>query len=176
VVAYREYYGEDRRIVENSRAIAAMSAGEQYAGSWIDPATLGTEAQTGRRVIDLYCEHGLDVVEAPDNRVQAGIERVGDLLQERMGNGRPRFHAFRHLQHFLRERRSYSWQPERPRGDAGPEKPVKRGDHLMDCWRYMVSAGMVFRPRPRPVPPAGTLGRRLYDRRRGVEENKRVRL
>lgn len=166
VVAYREYYGEEKRIAENAAAILALEKGETITVKWIDPAALGTQQESGRRVIDVYNEHGVDVTPAPDNRVQSGIERVGDLLSEHDADGQRRFRVFRTLDRFLRERREYRWSELRPKGDAGPDRPVKRSDHLMDCWRYLVAGNLTYAPPQPPVPPPGTVGHRLWKARR----------
>jgi phage terminase large subunit-like protein len=176
LVCYREYYGEERRIGENAAEIRRLSGDERYAAEWIDPSTMGTDAETGVRVIDLWRKHlGNRITEAPDNRVQAGIEAVGEALAARGGaqGERPRLRFFRTLTRLAAERREYRWAEVRERGDVGREKPIKRGDHLLDCLRYFVAGRPQHRRAPAPALPEGTLGRLFQDDRREKVESLR---
>lgn len=183
VILYREYVGEERTIAQNTAAIAHLSGGEQYQSTWIDPATLGTDAGTGRRVIDIWIDgfkeavrDGVPVIPAPDNDVMAGIEQVWNLLDKRRSDGLPSFRVFRTCGHFLDERRSYRFNSTRAKGDEGALKPVKREDHAMDAFRYFVAAGARFQRLPSRPPREGSLARRLWERRHAKEMAGRRRL
>lgn len=145
IVVYREYLGKERSLSQNAEAIRAHEGADGwYARSWIDPATAQTDACSGRKIIDLWRDKGVWVDKAPDNRLLPGIERVKDLMVERGGPNldRPRLLVFASCKEFLRERRAYKWPKARPSGDLQAEKPEKRDDHLMDCLRYTVAAGI----------------------------------
>jgi phage terminase large subunit-like protein len=180
LVIYREYLGEERTIGQNAAEILKLSGREGYAAKWIDPATLGRDAATGKRVIDLWNDEGADVAPAPDNEVQAGIEQVWEWLvgfRAEEGAARvPLFRVFRSCQRFLEERRGYRFHDAREKGDEGPVKPVKRADHLMDCWRYLVAAGPRWVPTVQGPPPEGTLAWRLWKKRHEAEQKARKRL
>lgn len=174
VYFFRDYKGQERTIVQNAAEIIKRSAedgGEKaYYHNWMDPAALGRSGESGDRVLDLYQAAGIEAGPAPFNRVLPGIEIVKKLLGERGGaNGEhPRVRIFRSCTDFLKERRMYQWPDARDRGDEKQgiqERPEKREDHLMDCWRYLCSAGVEYRALGRPLPPKGTLGRRLLEKR-----------
>jgi len=168
---YRDYKGEQRTIGENCAAIAELSGDEVYHRSWIDPAAMGRKSESGRREIDLWNDEGVQVTVAPDNAVRTGIEEVQRLLKARGGiNGeRPIHRVFRDCCEMLEERRLY-----RRADDAGKdgrdfkERVIKRHDHLMDPWRYSVVAGLRYVLPKAKKPKAGTLGRRLYEKRRAA--------
>jgi hypothetical protein len=100
--------------------------------------------------------------------VATGLEQVFCLLAARAGaNGeRPQFRVFHSCQHFLTERRLYKWKEARDTGDEQVNRPVRRDNHVLDCWRYLVMAGMPYVQPKRPAPAKGTVGRRLYEQRR----------
>jgi hypothetical protein len=164
---------------------------EAYAARYIDPATLGAGQETGTRLIDLWlragscsrCGHAevsvsshcekcggeratVDVSPAPDNRVEPGIEMVKELLRERCADGSPLFVVFETCPEFLKERRNYGRHQAREKGDEGRLAPVKRDDHGLDTFRYLVAAGLEWQPRKEKPPPEGTLGRMFWEKRR----------
>lgn len=156
VVVYRDYLGKDRTIAQNAEAIMSHERrGEHCHRSWIDPAAVSRDAETGTQVIDLWRYRGWRGAIAPDNRVVSGIERVKDLLVEVGGpnKDRPRFRVFKSCQEFLRERRNYRLPKEKTSGDEQSKAVVKRDDHVMDCWRYIVAAGLDYAPYQAPPVP-----------------------
>ena len=187
ITAYREYYGQDvepvigkgclphgdvtARATDGGNAARILAAslpdgGEEiYHKAWIDPATQGSGQETGKRLIDLWRGAHVRCEPAPDNRVEPGIERVKLLLGEKAPDGGPLFTVWEGCTNFLRERRLYSRQPKREKGDVGPLKPWKRYDHLMDDFRYLVAAGLEFVPYVQPPPAAGTLAREFWEER-----------
>lgn len=169
LVAYRDYLGEDKTIQENAAEILALSGNEVYERSYVDKARAPMRMDdTGERIIDVYDKAGLKLEPAPYNDVSSGIEQVFALLTQRAGgNGeRPQFRVFNCCQTFLAERRLYKWRELREAGDEQLNRPVRRNNHVLDCWRYLVMAGLPYVTPKKPAPPKGTVGRRLYEARR----------
>jgi hypothetical protein len=130
------------------------------------------DAETGQQVIDLWRYRGYRCAPAPDNRRISGIERVKDLLVEMGGpaGDRPKFRVFKSCTEFLRERKNYRLPKEKAAGDEQTKVVVKRDDHVMDCWRYIVAAGLRYRqilppPVPRPDPRINPAGAAFWDAR-----------
>lgn len=180
----------------NILRLSLIDGGERaFAERWIDPATLGAGQETGVRLIDLWNEAGycsrcqkttivqgnpnrcgecggerirISVDPAPDNRVEPGIEKVKELLGETGPDGAPLLVVFKNLHHLFAERREYGRAEPNEKGDEDDRKrkPIKRKDHLLDCLRYLVAGGLVWKPRPRaPAPPAGSLARAFWEKR-----------
>ncbi len=169
IVAYRDYKGEEQSIATNAREILKLSKGEKYYRSWMDPsAARQRQQESGKRLIDLWKEKHVVATLAPDNAVQAGIERIWQLLDERGGvdGEHPRFRVSQACTHFLAERRKYRYRDAREKGDDVGDQVQKRDDHLMDCWRYAVSGGLHYVKAAKQLPPEGTVGRRLVEQRR----------
>jgi hypothetical protein len=62
IVAYRDYCGEDKTILENAEAIKQLSGNEVYERSLIDKARAPMRMDdTGERIIDTYGKAGLDL-------------------------------------------------------------------------------------------------------------------
>ena len=173
VVAYRDYLGKDRTIAQNAEAILSWQRrGEHCANSWIDPAAVARDAETGQQVIDLWRYRGYSCSPAPDNRRISGIERVKDLLVEMGGpnRDRPKFRVFKSCTEFIRERKNYRLPCEKTSGDEQTKVVVKRDDHVMDCWRYIIAAGANYKPYrpppiPRPNPQVNPAGAAFWDAR-----------
>ena len=78
-----------------------------------------------------FSEAGVcDVVEAADNAVLPGIERVTGLIRSTV------FVAFDNLPHFKDEIARYSWRVSNDGKPVKTGQPVKVNDHLMDAMRY----------------------------------------
>lgn len=119
------------------------AAGIQARGKWIrgaiDPAARGRSQVDGRRLLSMYEELGLDLVQA-DNAVEAGIYRV----HQRLTSGRLK--VFRSLTHWFSEFRLYR------RDERG--RIVKERDHLMDATRYLEMELLeICRTKPSPQKP-----------------------
>jgi len=154
IVIYRDYLGKERTISQNAEAVVLWEhRGQHCYRKWIDPAALGTDAESGEKVIDLWRFRGYDCQPAPDNRVISGIERCKELMIQRGGpkGDRPLLRVFNTCRNFIRERRGYRWNEERPKGDERNERPEKREDHVMDPFRYMVAAGLDYIPYRAPA-------------------------
>ena len=169
IVRYDEYVGQEQTIEQNVRGILEASGATKFVDTFIDPATLGTDAHTGKRVIDLYDEAGLSCTPAPVNAVVAGIGVVWALLAQKGGQNkdRPRFRVVRdRCPRFIWERERYKWPDAREKGDDKAEKPVKKNDHCMDEFRYFVNSAPRWRPPPAAPPPEpGTLAFKFWQKR-----------
>ncbi len=117
---------------------------------WIDPAAYAHSTSGEPGVAILMSGLGLDVCPAP-NDIERGIELCSlDLEQGISGN--PRFQVFRTCTNFIEEIIRYRRTPDTRDARKGerPDRPVKRHDHLLDCWRYLVLGGLEFKD---PNPP-----------------------
>jgi len=124
---------------------------------WIDPSAFGRYETGEVRVGLLFSQLGIPVAPAR-NDVDAGIEVCRASLLPGI-SGVPRMRVFDTCENFLDEIRRY----RRTRDDGGTSKderkdrPVKRRDHLLDCWRYLELGGLAYR---QPIDP---LLRRVRD-------------
>ncbi len=171
IVAYRDYLGKDKTIEENAANIVRLSSGELYSRTWFDKYyIMKHESVKGERMLDLWRKAGVPGVESVDIGVIPAIQMVWKLLKERAGiNGSiPRFQVFREsCRNFINERSRYKWPDAKEKGDDRPaEKPVKRDDHVMDCWKGAVACGLKWLPPPEPAPAPGSDGAMLRDDRR----------
>ncbi len=109
----------------------------------IDPKSKArSEAGEESIVSQLYSRFGLLCCTA-DNSVRPGIEDCRYWLE----NG---FYVFDTLVNFLEERRTYRSRPlnTRRRDQNEPiEDPIRRKNHLMDCWRYIAREHPKFNDR-----------------------------
>lgn len=66
------------------------------------------------------------------------------LLTNALGN--PKFRIFKTLTNFLTERRKYRLKPNRTKRDqdSSPDRPIKKHDHLMNCFEYLATARISF--------------------------------
>jgi len=170
--------------------LSELDGGERaYHQRWIDPATMGAGQETGTRLIDLWNRAGycascgetdvndwgrcqkcqgervtIDVTPAPDNRVEPGIELCKNLLRERCADGSPLFVVFDTCTNFQNERRNYGRHIARERGDEGHMKPVKKKDHGLDDWRYLVAGGLEW-VQPARIAPTSGIGKMFLERR-----------
>lgn len=117
---YSEYKGEEKEPLMHASAIKAR--GDWIIGN-IDYQAQTRNAETGKRLIDIYRQHGLKLVHA-DKAVDAGIMSV----LERMTTGRLKI--FSTCQHLLVEIPIY-------RRDKNG-KIIKELDHQLDALRYLI--------------------------------------
>ena len=112
---------------EGKKEPAVHAAAIKGRGDWIrgaiDPASSGRAQKDGEQLIQLYKQQGLKLIKA-DNTVEAGIFDV----YERLTTGRLK--VFSTCTKLLEEYRLYR------RDEKG--RIVKRDDHIMDAWRYLV--------------------------------------
>jgi hypothetical protein len=131
IYLYSEHYRGQAEPAIHAQAIRAR-------GPWIpgviDPAARGRSQIDGRRLVTIYRELGLELIEA-DNALEAGIVAVW----QRLSTGRLK--VFRTLQNWLKEYRFYQ------RDEHGRIKDGQ-ADHLMDDTRYLTAgiANAIIRP------------------------------
>ena len=125
VYLYSEHYQGMAEPLIHAEAIKAR--GEWIPGV-IDPASAGAGQADGKRMIDMYVDHGLNLSYA-DNAVEAGIQK----MWTRLSTGRLKI--FSSLRNFFAEYRIYR------RDENG--KIVKDNDHLMDDSRYICMSGLI---------------------------------
>ena len=122
---YREYYlaNEPSFAVHARNVLALQPRDERISGAWGDPASAeGREA---------FAAAGLPMDPA-DNELAGGISRCAERL--RVVGSRPRMKVFRTCTEFTRQIEAYRRDP-----NARDGRPIKRDDHLPDCWRYVES-------------------------------------
>jgi hypothetical protein len=124
VYEYSEHYVSQAEPIIHTQAIKGRGA---WIPGVIDPAARGRTQTDGSRLIDIYREHGLDLLRA-ENAVEAGIYSVW----QRLSSGRLK--TFRSCRNTISERRLYR------RDEKG--KVVKENDHLMDCERYAIASAL----------------------------------
>ena len=116
---------------------------ERIATRWIDPAEFGTNPGGGMKVGNLLAS-GYGVHCAPAlNDVEVGIEMVKRSLGCGL-DGEPRFYVWNSCVNFLKERAKYRRKSAQTFGQQTHERravPVKKDDHLMDAWRYVMAGG-----------------------------------
>ena len=123
IYAYSEYYRGQAEPDAHSSAIKAR--GRDLPG-FIDPASCGSGQLDGKKLINEYKNHGLDLSFAA-NAVEAGITCCYDAMVQ------GRLKIFASLSNLLGEYRMYR------RDENG--KVVKKDDHLLDALRYGVFTG-----------------------------------
>jgi hypothetical protein len=145
VYIYSEHYRSDAEPPIHADAIRAR-------GYWIpgviDPAARGRSQIDGHNLFDIYLRLGLSL-DLANNAVEAGIYEV----QQRLSSGRVKIAS--NLPNFWFEYGLY--------GRDLKGKIVKENDHLMDCFRYLLTKlvnmkvmpmemqGIPMRPRSRDV-------------------------
>lgn len=159
-IAYREMYLHSVSLAEVVQFIRRAEGYVYEDGIWqpgpktevvstriIDPAgfhrmTDGTPSIGDRLATDyeLFFIKGF-------NDKRTNIED-GRKLLEVQTDGTPGFVVFDTLENFLSERRKYRIRgatPGRDR-DEGKDLPIKKDDHLMNCFEYFSSSGYAYNP------------------------------
>lgn len=154
VFCYREYYQPNDIVSNHVAAINALSAGEKYSYTLIDPSTTSkTRERNGIKysVADEYMEAGITTIPG-QNDVIAGINRVKEYLHVDPDHlhpvtgerGSPRLFFFQGLtDNHIEEHAQYRWKQAvklsgDPNRDDIKEAPVKRQDHSVDETRYFI--------------------------------------
>ena len=122
---YDEYLGRQAPAAVHAQVVNRRLP---WARGVIDPAARNRSIEDGRRLIEIYREAKMDVVEAERHTVESGIEEMAG----RITSGRLEVSA--HCVHWLRE---YGWYRRDKFG-----RPVKGDDHLMAATRYVVMSGL----------------------------------
>lgn len=131
----REYYSEEYNVLLHATAIKGITGVDAWIPGVADPAAGQSSQIDGRKIINLYREHGLNVIEAGHKLVESGISEVW----ERMVTGRLK--VFRSLSGWRGEFGRYHRRKKET--ELGMQsKIVKKFDHRMDATRYLVSDGI----------------------------------
>lgn len=145
---YREYYSEEYNVLLHASAIKGIHGADTWIPGVGDPAGGQSSQIDGQKLIELYREHGLDLIEAGHRLVESGIAEVW----ERMVTGR--FKVFRSLKLWQAEFSRYHRRKKET--ELGMQsKIVKKFDHFMDATRYLVTDGL-----DRMITEPVTIGRR----------------
>lgn len=143
VYLYDCYKSDSRSLSDHIDALRTRGRGLKSNPMWIpgvgDARGLMVKEEDSIMVIEAYREKGADI-EHPDKAVEAGIQDLYDLLNQR------RFRVFEHCHDWFSEFRMY----HRRKG-----KIVKVNDHLMDATRYAVRSGLA-RAKVQPMEPDDT--------------------
>lgn len=126
---------------------------ERIHGRYMDPAGFGCHEGGQLKLGQLLAQPPYKISCVPaQNDVLAGIEVCRRSLLKGL-EGIPRMRVFRTCPNFIREIRRYRLKGDSGDGkmDAAPDRPVKRDDHVMDCWRYLELTGMQWRDRRDPT-------------------------
>lgn len=140
---YREYYQKNLTISDHAKNILMMNRGENI-DFWLIDKKWGSqrEGQQHKTGQQIYRENGLPVRLAEvdeDYGLQISKEYVSATLEP---TGRhPKVFVFSDMHDFIHEITHYAWSTF-TRGDMkglSKEKPMKRGDHLMNAFQYLCS-------------------------------------
>lgn len=150
---YREYASSEYNVLAHATAIKGIDGRDAWIPGVSDPAALQSSQIDGSNLLELYREHGLDLIEAGHRLVETGIAEVW----ERMITGR--LTVGRSLSRWRGEFGRYHRRKKET--ELGLQsKIVKKFDHLMDATRYLITDGidrMITQPAP-PKPPAPRTG------------------
>jgi len=109
----------------------------------IDPSAF-RKLEDGNAGVGLQLANDWDLYYSPaENDKRTNIEAVRRWLQL-TPRGEPQFQVFDTCENFLMERRKYRLRDpnkDQTKDDPTP-RPLKRHDHLMNCWEYGATAGI----------------------------------
>jgi hypothetical protein len=151
-IAAAIYAAEGYQRIPDSDRWAPGPAAEQIQIRWIDPSAYGHHETGELRIGSLLAMDPYNLYCAPArNDVEAGIEMCARSLMEGI-DGVPKCRVFSTCVDFLREIRGYRRAKDNAAHDKNERKdaPIKRADHLLDCWRYLELGGLHYIPEPDP--------------------------
>lgn len=126
---YSEYYRGQAEPIVHAAGISAR--GKNLSGA-VDPRSDSSNQVDGTRLLQLYIEHGLDLIPA-DNAVEAGVMKVYQMIST------GQLKIFSTMMNWRSEYRRYQ------RKENGQIN--KKDDHLMDATRYWAMSGIdLLRP------------------------------
>lgn len=125
IYAYSEYYAGQEHVAIHTRAIKAR-------GDWMTGAAdaFAVNQQDGSKMIDLYRDEGLNLVNAKKTDRDSGILKIQQLFD--CG----KLKIFSTCVNLIREIRRYQ------RDEKG--NIVKKDDHAIDAFRYAITTGMDY--------------------------------
>jgi len=104
----------------------------------IDPKSRARSEAGEMSILDqLHSRYGVTCTPA-DNSLRPGIEDCRFWL-ENLSDGLPGFQVFDTCLNFLNEIKLYRYRPVGSKKNANEtiDEPVRKANHLMDCWRYI---------------------------------------
>ena len=127
---YREYYMPGPSVQVHAKAILAMSEGEHYACTYIDPAAYNVAPGNTLNIAEQYEEAGIPVTPWPrvnEMGEHAMVQRVKYQYENR------RCWVFMSLTNFRREKRSWKYKCDEEGRPIGADSFENKNNHLMDC-------------------------------------------
>lgn len=162
MVVFCEGYFDGMTVAEVARRIHAANSMYNVKPLYyvIDPASRNKEHQTGRSDQMEYADHGIVAI-AGQNAVPAGINRIKERLES------DKLFITDNCVHLLNELTHYRWKQPPRSGEDGPQKPVKKDDHLLDALRYAVMSRPYLPDYPTSGDPETELQRMMREDREG---------
>jgi phage terminase large subunit-like protein len=138
-----EYYERDKIVSDHAKGILLKNGGRRVDIWLIDPKW-GTQrnAETHKQNMQLYRESGIPVrlaVVGEDYGMNASREYMNATLDESARH--PKVYVFNDLHHFRFEVEHYVWAFFSKGESKGlsKDKPLKRNDHLLNCFQYIAA-------------------------------------
>jgi len=136
---YREHYKAGWTISQHAQYIRGATGRERIDWTVIDPSATARTLASPRSISDQLAEQGIICVPG-DNRIEDGLEAINEWLLVK-DVGLPNVLVFDNLHHFISEIEGYRFEIQTPEQAAHRdprEIPIKKNDHLMDAFRYMI--------------------------------------
>lgn len=143
VYLYREYYERDLIASDHAKNLLVRNGYDKIDTWLIDPFWgAARNAETHRQGFQLYRDAGVPVRLAPreaDYALNVMQEYVSATLDK--SSRHPKLYVFKTLKAFQTEIESYVWDTFAKGANKGltKEKPMKRGDHLMNATQYLLA-------------------------------------
>lgn len=136
---YAEMYEKEIDSLDQVADTVRLIENHQHVLRFIDPAACHRQQDGNASIRDrLSTEQGISCIPA-FNSVEVGILAAKRLLTPR--DGKPGVMFFNTLRNFRTEIKGYKLKPDTSTrfGDEAKDKPIKKKDHLMDCFRYLAN-------------------------------------
>lgn len=139
---YNMIYRKQQTIENNCKMIHEVSGNESYEWTVWDPSINRADPVTGRRLSDIYREHGIHGLDA-NNSIDMGIARMREMFQVRYERihpatkelGAPKIYILHHLKEAIWEMQQYRY-PNSDDSRNAPTKPIDVHNHWIDAARY----------------------------------------
>ena len=142
--AYREYYQRGLSVAKNAEAIVAMSEGEHYVATLMDPHAVDKPPVTygaAKSIAEQYEEAGIPSTGWPFVNVMgehAMVQRVKYRLEHNM------LWVFDHLLNFRREMRSWKHQCDKEGRPLAKDAYENDNNHLLDDLKGFLGTNPTF--------------------------------
>lgn len=147
-IAYREMYLHNCELIDVANFIQEAEQGERIDFRYCDPAGFKHHDDGSVGVaIQMAQDYGIYFIPASSRNKDQNIEDVRRWLHKDL-TGIPGFRIFNTLQNFKLERRKYRFPKDKGNRDRAEPRnlPIKRLDHLMNCWEYLATARIQYNP------------------------------